>query len=51
MSEAVNVETATGVSLSIAKSTVPKTVIPSNSLALATKAILPRLTPPLNDIS
>ena len=51
MSEAVNVETATGVSRSIAKSTVPKTVIPSSSLALATRATFPRLIPPLKEIS
>ena len=51
MSEAVKVETATGVSLSIAKSTVPNTVIPSSSLALATRAMLPKLIPPLKDIS
>jgi len=51
MSEAVKVETATGVFLSTAKSTVQKTVIPSSSLALAERAILPKLIPELKAIS
>ena len=51
ISEAVKVDTATGVFLSIAKSTVPKTVIPSSSLALAERAISPKLNPELKAIS
>ena len=47
ISEEVNVETATGVSLSFAKATVPKTVTPESIFSPGLNSIVPKLAPSL----